>query len=59
MAWTSPMTFVTGAVLTASNLNTHLRDNLLSLGGSTGKVDASATVKNVQGDIIILQILGM
>ena len=28
MAWTSPMTFSSGAVLTAAQLNTHLRDNL-------------------------------
>lgn len=30
MAWTSPMTFVDGSALTASQLNTHLRDNLLA-----------------------------
>ncbi|HLU98514.1 MAG TPA: hypothetical protein VKZ89_16910 [Thermobifida alba] len=29
MAWTAPMTFVAGSVLTAAQLNTHLRDNLL------------------------------
>lgn len=28
MAWTSPMTFVSNNVLTAAQLNTHLRDNL-------------------------------
>lgn len=28
MAWTSPMTFAANAVLTAAQLNTHLRDNL-------------------------------
>lgn len=28
MAWVSPMTFVAGSVLTAAQLNTHLRDNL-------------------------------
>lgn len=31
MAWTSPMVFVPGAVLTAAQMNTHLRDNLLEL----------------------------
>lgn len=31
MAWTSPMTFVANNVLTAPQLNTHLRDNLLEL----------------------------
>lgn len=29
MSWTAPMTFSSGAVLTAAQLNTHLRDNLL------------------------------
>lgn len=29
MAWTSPMTFVANNVLTAAQMNTHLRDNLL------------------------------
>lgn len=29
MAWTTPMTFVSNAVLTAAQLNTHLRDNML------------------------------
>lgn len=29
MSWTSPKTWVTGSVVTASELNTHLRDNLL------------------------------
>jgi hypothetical protein len=29
MAWTSPMTFVSNNVLTAAQMNTHLRDNML------------------------------
>lgn len=29
MAWTAPMTFTAASVLTATQLNTHLRDNLL------------------------------
>jgi hypothetical protein len=32
MAWTAPRTWVAGEVVTAALLNTHLRDNLLSLG---------------------------
>lgn len=32
MAWTAPMTFVAGAVLTAAQLNTYLRDNLAETG---------------------------
>lgn len=29
MAWTSPITFATGEILTAAQMNTYLRDNLL------------------------------
>lgn len=29
MAWTAPMTFVANSTLTAAQLNTHLRDNLM------------------------------
>lgn len=29
MAWTAPMTFIDGTVLTAPQLNTHFRDNML------------------------------
>jgi hypothetical protein len=35
MAWTSPRTWVAGETITAAILNTHLRDNLLDLGGTT------------------------
>jgi len=59
ISWTSPATAVTGSVITASFWNVNGRDNLLVLGGSTGKVDASATVKNVQGEVILLQLLGL
>jgi hypothetical protein len=31
MAWTAPITFISGTTLTASQLNTYLRDNLLEL----------------------------
>lgn len=33
MAWTAPRTWVTSELVTSSLLNTHLRDNLLALGG--------------------------
>lgn len=35
MAWTSPRTWIAGEVLSASLLNTHLRDNLLDLNGTS------------------------
>lgn len=31
MAWTSPITFVSGTTLTATQMNTYLRDNMLEL----------------------------
>lgn len=40
MAWTSPMTFVSNNVLTAAQMNTHLRDNLREL------APAKATTNN-------------
>lgn len=35
MAWSTPMTFSAGAVLTAAQLNTHLRDNLNETAAAT------------------------
>lgn len=32
MVWTTPRTWVAGEVVTAANLNTHLRDNLKAIG---------------------------
>lgn len=42
MAWTSPMTFVANNVLTASQLNTHLRDNLLEMAPAKASTDAGS-----------------
>lgn len=36
MAWTAPRTWTTGELVTAALMNTHVRDNLSHLGGSTG-----------------------
>jgi hypothetical protein len=38
MAWTTPATFTVGEVVTASKLNTHIRDNLRYLKGLDGTV---------------------
>lgn len=35
MAWTSPRTYVAGETITAALLNTHVRDNLLDIGGTS------------------------
>jgi hypothetical protein len=43
MAWTTPKTFVANDPLTASELNTHLRDNMLA---------TAAAVVTTQGDIV-------
>jgi len=38
MTWTSPYTWVTGVIVTASDLNTHLRDNMRYLKGLDGGI---------------------
>jgi len=38
MAWTAPATWVDGALIAATDLNTHVRDNLLYLKGQAGVV---------------------
>lgn len=43
MAWTAPSTWVAGAILTAAQLNTQLRDNLLTLGNTAWVAVASTT----------------
>lgn len=49
MAWTSPITWVANAVLTAAQLNQQIRDNMLAIwqGTSAGDIDyyTSATTK--------------
>lgn len=42
MAWTSPMTFVANNVLTAAQMNTHLRDNLLELAPAKATTSAGS-----------------
>ena len=32
MAWTSPITWTAGQLVSTANLNTHIRDNLIALG---------------------------
>ncbi len=49
MAWTSPRTWVSGAVVTAAQLNQHLRDNLLAL--RAGDVEALDAGKITSGTI--------
>lgn len=38
MAWTTPATYTTGEIVTASKLNTHIRDNLRYLKGLDGGI---------------------
>ncbi len=51
MAWTVPMTFIDGTVLTAAQLNTNLRDNFLETipAKSTGNGGAGAGHFAIQG----------
>lgn len=34
MAWTAPRTWVSGEIVTAANMNTHVRDNMKAIGGA-------------------------
>jgi hypothetical protein len=50
MAWTTPRTWVVGEVLTAANMNTHLRDNVSWLGNPpTCRVYNSAALATTSG----------
>jgi hypothetical protein len=43
MAWTDPRTWVTGEVVTASQMNTHIRDNMNALGPALGAYQRGTT----------------
>ena len=50
MAWTSPITWKAGQLVTAADLNTHVRDNQLALdqhGHGGGGGDGSGTLGNL------------
>ena len=46
MAWTSPRTWVSSELVTASMLNTHLRDNLLALDAALSVITAPVLSKS-------------
>ena len=71
MAWTTPHTWVAGAVVTASQLNQHLRDNLLAIRAGditaldaaqlTGTIDAArlpevSVIQSIQRGVIVIPI---
>lgn len=47
MAWTTPRTWVAGETVTASVLNTHVRDNLTALRSSLSTVVYRATTQSI------------
>jgi hypothetical protein len=44
MAWTAPKTWSVGELVTAANMNTHIRDDLKYLKGQAGQVDLEANL---------------
>jgi len=52
MSWTAPQTWVAGTVVTASDMNTHVRDNLRYLKGLDGvpTIESGLTIDNSDGD---------
>lgn len=57
MSWTTPMTFVNGNVLTASQLNTHLRDNLLETEAAKADVLSSLIVSTGANTVVERRII--
>jgi len=55
MAWINPMDFVANVVLTAAQLNTHLRDNLLYLKEKMGKGVAVELTLDAAGLVTVTQ----
>lgn len=49
MAWTAPSTWVSGAILTAAQLNQQVRDNMLEVARIVGKSSAVTTAFNTTG----------
>jgi hypothetical protein len=52
MAWTAPMTFVAGTALTAAQLNTYLRDNLMETAAAKATQSSSIFVGNGPNQIV-------
>lgn len=52
MAWTAPMTFVDGVPLTASQLNTHLRDNMLESATAKASIAGGYFVSTGPNEIV-------
>jgi len=52
MAWTAPRTYTAGEIITASILNTHIRDNERYLKGLDGipTIESGLTIDNTDGD---------
>jgi len=52
MAWSSPRTFIAGEIITASIMNTHVRDNLRYLHGDDGAptIKSGLVIDNTDGD---------
>src|SRR5436190_18357116 len=55
MAWTAPKTWAVGDILTSSDMDTHVRDNLRFLKGLDGDIyledDLGVGIATPQGDI--------
>lgn len=52
MAWTSPLTATPGRVFTASDFNTHIRDNLLATEGAVAQTPGSYFISNMTGSAV-------
>jgi len=57
MAWTAPQTWAANAVLTAAQLNTHLRDNMLETMPAKALTEGSIFVTSAANSIVERQIV--
>lgn len=52
MAWTAPITFVAGAVLTTANITTYLRDNMLMMAPAIGTTIGDYFVSDAANSLV-------
>lgn len=57
MGWTAPLTWVAGQIVTAAQLNTHVRDNLLDLADGSWGRDTALVVKSANESVVASTVM--
>ena len=58
MAWTAPRTWVTGEIVTSSNMNTHVRDNLLETAPAKVATAGEEVIADGANSIVQRRLIG-